>query len=72
LSRFDCGSAYDQAEIIAAFLKQRDMKNVTVVGNSFGGRVTMDVYARLSATSDRIKKLVLIDSAGPGEVVPRS
>ena len=62
-------SAYDQAEIIAAFLEQRDFKNVTIVGNSFGGRVTMAVYSRLSGTG-RIKRLVLVDNAGPGGVLP--
>ncbi len=62
-------SAYGQAEIIAAFLEQRDLKNVTVVGNSFGGRVTMALYSRLSGTG-RIKRLVLVDSAGPDGVLP--
>ena len=62
-------SAYGQAETIAAFLEQRDLKNVTVVGNSFGGRVTMALYLRLSGTG-RIKRLVLVDSAGPGGVLP--
>lgn len=62
-------SAYDQAEIIAAFLEQRDLKNVTIGGNSFGGRVTMALYSTLSG-SGRIGKIILVDTASPGSVVP--
>lgn len=51
----------DYAEDIAAFLDAMDMKEVTVVGWSFGGIVAMEL-AKLSL---RVKKIALLSSVGP-------
>jgi pimeloyl-ACP methyl ester carboxylesterase len=57
-------SAYGQAQILAAFLEQQDVRGVTLIGNSFGGRVAMDLFAQPPATG-RVKRLVMIDNASP-------
>ena len=51
----------DYAEDMAAFLGALDMKEVTVVGWSFGGIVAME----LAKLSPRVKKMVLLSSVGP-------
>lgn len=51
----------DYAEDMAAFLGAMDMKEVTVVGWSFGGIVAME----LAKLSPRVKKMVLLSSVGP-------
>ncbi len=63
-------SASDQAELIAAFIEQRNMDNVTIVGNSFGGAVGLNVFEKLSKRSNRIRRIVLIDSVAPNQVLP--
>ena len=51
----------DYAEVVAEFIKKLELKNVVVVGHSFGGRIGI----KLSATHpELIAKLVLVDSAG--------
>lgn len=49
------------ANIAAEFIKKLDLKNVCVVGHSFGGRVGIKLA---SSRADLVKKLVLVDSAG--------
>lgn len=51
----------DYAEDMAAFLGAMDMKDVTVMGWSFGGIVAME----LGKLSPRVKKMVLLSSVGP-------
>lgn len=50
----------DYAEDMAAFLGAMDMKEVTVVGWSFGGIVAME----LTKLSPRVKKIALLSSVG--------
>ena len=50
----------DYAEDMVAFLGAMDMKEVTVVGWSFGGIVAME----LAKLSPRVKKMVLLSSVG--------
>ena len=51
----------DYADIVAALIKKLDLKNVVVVGHSFGGRVGIKLS---SEYPESISKLILVDSAG--------
>ena len=53
-------SVYDYADMVDKFVKQLDIKNPTIFGHSFGGRVGI-IYA---GRQNDLNKLVLIDSAG--------
>lgn len=48
-------------EIVAEFIKKLDLKNIIIVGHSFGGRVGIKLA---STKPELISKLVLVDSAG--------
>lgn len=48
-------------DIVSEFIQKKGLKNIILVGHSFGGRIAI----KLSATQpDLIEKLVLVDSAG--------
>lgn len=51
----------DYAEVVAEFIKKLDLKNVIIVGHSFGGRVGIKLAANYP---ELVSKLVLVDSAG--------
>lgn len=51
----------DYAEVVAEFIKKLDLKNIIIVGHSFGGRVGIKLS---SEYSELVTKLVLVDSAG--------
>lgn len=51
----------DYAEIVKGFIEKLDLKNITIVGHSFGGRVGIKLAAKYPVL---ISKLVLVDSAG--------
>jgi pimeloyl-ACP methyl ester carboxylesterase len=51
----------DYANIVAEFIKKLELKNVIIVGHSFGGRVGIKLA---SEHPELISKLVLVDSAG--------
>jgi len=54
-------SLQDYCEIVKEFIERLNLRDVSLVGHSFGGRVAI----KLAATSPLIlKKLVLVDSAG--------
>ena len=56
-------SAVDQAALVAAFLQRRKLKDVTLVGHSFGGAVALLTAIRLQHRDPtRIRQLVLIDA----------
>ena len=54
-------SVGDYAEVVNEFIKKLDLKNVTIVGHSFGGRVGIKLASKFPLA---ISKLVLVDSAG--------
>lgn len=61
----------DQAEMVAAFIQARDLKDLAVVGHSMGGAVALITYFKLRESDPaRINKLVLIDSAGYRQKMP--
>ncbi|MGH2461527.1 MAG: alpha/beta fold hydrolase [Chloroflexota bacterium] len=51
----------DYADCLASFLRQSGLAPCTLVGHSFGGKVSLALAAR---APDLVSKLVLIDSAG--------
>jgi pimeloyl-ACP methyl ester carboxylesterase len=50
----------DYADFLGKFISWLKIRDVVLVGHSFGGGVAL----RLAASNDRISKLILIDSAG--------
>ena len=76
-------SVQDQAELIYQFIQDHDLKNLTLVGSSYGGAVALMVATMLCevdrgrptkqaglAKQARLAKLILIDSAGYDESLP--
>lgn len=51
----------DYANLVAEFISKLDLKNVVVIGHSFGGRVGIKLA---SSRIDLVKKLILVDAAG--------
>lgn len=56
------GGVDDYVDFVLEFLKQFDIKSLSLVGHSFGGRVIIKMANRSLPFS--IKRIVLIDSAG--------
>jgi len=61
----------DQADMVAEFIRTRDLHDLVLIGHSMGGGVTLMTYFKVrEADPARIKKLVLIDSAGYPQKMP--
>jgi len=61
----------DQADMVAAFIRARDLHDLVIIGHSMGGGVTLMTYFKVREDNPaRIKKLVLIDSAGYPQKMP--
>jgi pimeloyl-ACP methyl ester carboxylesterase len=64
-------SILDQGELIYQFIVEHDLKNLTLVGNSYGGAVSLLLAIRLCAENpSRLSKLILIDSGGYPDHLP--
>lgn len=62
----------DQADIVADFIHRQDLHDLVIMGHSMGGAVTLMTYLKLRETDPgRIQKLVLIDSAGYPQKMPK-
>lgn len=69
--RDDRYSILDQADLVYDLILENDLKNLTVVGNSYGGAVSLLLAIKLCAESPtRLSKLILIDSAGYNKLIP--
>jgi pimeloyl-ACP methyl ester carboxylesterase len=55
-------SAADQAALVAAFIRQRGLKGVSLVGHSFGGTVALLTALELKDEPERISRLVIMDA----------
>ncbi len=63
--------ARDQAELIAEFIISRNLRNVTLVGHSFGGGIAlMLALENKGRMKDRISRLVLLDSVAYHQNLP--
>ena len=61
----------DQGDMVAAFIHTRGLRDLVVIGHSMGGGVTLMTYFKVREEDPgRIKKLVLIDSAGYPQKMP--
>lgn len=61
----------EHAELIHQFIEEHDLKNLTLIGNSFGGALSLLVALRLcEENSGRLKRLILIDSGGYNQHLP--
>ncbi|SFV59347.1 Hydrolase, alpha/beta fold family [hydrothermal vent metagenome] len=68
----DYYSVYDQALIVNDFIKEKNLKNITLVGRSFGGGVSL-VLALLQKDKlieKRIDKMILIDTMSYKQNLP--
>ena len=65
-------SLEDQAEIVLAFLKAHNLHDITLVGHSYGGAVSIFTYLRDRSghASGIIRRLVLIDAAAEVQEFP--
>jgi pimeloyl-ACP methyl ester carboxylesterase len=62
---------FDQAQIINDYLREHNLRNVTLVGHSFGGGVALAAaLADMDSKANRIEKLVLIDSIAYRQPMP--
>lgn len=53
----------DYADFVTAFLKERTVSRVTLIGHSFGGRIGIKLAAR-GDPAVVVEKMILVDSAG--------
>jgi pimeloyl-ACP methyl ester carboxylesterase len=64
-------SIQDQADLIYQFILENDLKNLTLMGNSYGGAVSLLLAIRLcQETPRRLASLLLIDSGGYNKDLP--
>jgi pimeloyl-ACP methyl ester carboxylesterase len=64
-------SVQDQADLIYKLIQEQDLKNLTIIGTSYGGAVSLMVATMLCEHDpNRLSKLILIDSAGYDESLP--
>ena len=65
-------SPLDQADLIYKLILELDMQNLTLIGNSYGGGLSLLLTIMLMENGElsRLKSLILIDSAAYKEYVP--
>jgi len=64
-------SVKDQADLIYEFILEHDLKDLTLMGNSYGGAVSLVVAIRLCKEEPRrFASLILIDSGGYNRDLP--
>ncbi|MEP6922067.1 MAG: alpha/beta hydrolase [bacterium] len=58
-------SILDHADLIYQFILEKDLRNLTLMGNSFGGAVSLLLAIRLCEHDrGRLSRLILVDSGG--------
>jgi len=64
-------SVIDQAALVRAFIEQENLQNLTVIGHSFGGGVTLALALDLAESkSRRLKQIVLMDTIAYKQTLP--
>ncbi len=64
-------SVLDQAELIAQLIEDKDLRDLTIVGHSFGGGVALRLALEADTRLDgRIARLVLLDSIAYPQQIP--
>ncbi len=62
-------SPFDQSRILTEFIKKLDLKNFSLIGHSMGGAISLLALFEPEIES-RVRKLVLIDTAGLFQKIP--
>jgi len=61
----------DQADLVAAFIKAQELREVTLIGHSMGGGVALQAYFQVQCRDPAcLRQLLLIDSAGYPQKLP--
>jgi pimeloyl-ACP methyl ester carboxylesterase len=71
--RDDKYSLFDQARLVDRFISERKLRNLTLVGHSFGGGVALALALKdkeRKSKKRRIKRLILIDSIAYKQDIP--
>jgi pimeloyl-ACP methyl ester carboxylesterase len=64
-------SVYDQAELLAQLIEDKDLRDLTLVGHSFGGGIALLLALEANQRLDgRITRLVLLDSIAYPQNIP--
>jgi pimeloyl-ACP methyl ester carboxylesterase len=64
-------AANDHVEIITAFVRDRGLTHVSLVGHSFGGGIVLKLAQELAVRTDlTLERVVLIDAAGLPQHIP--
>ncbi len=63
-------SVHDQAELVCSFIASHNLKNLVLVGHSFGGGVALVTALKLQSQGRHLRGLILIDSAGYRQKFP--
>ncbi|HEV7462461.1 MAG TPA: alpha/beta hydrolase [Methyloceanibacter sp.] len=64
-------SVFDQAELLAQLIEDKDLRNLTLVGHSFGGGIALLLALEANERLEgRITKLVLLDSIAYPQNIP--
>ena len=64
-------SIFDQAEAINAFIEQENLRDLTIVGHSFGGGITLALALKAQQQrAPRIRNIVLVDSIAYRQPIP--
>jgi pimeloyl-ACP methyl ester carboxylesterase len=64
-------SIIEQSELVYRFIVEHDLRNLTLVGNSYGGAVSLLLAQKLGEQEQsRLSQLILIDSAGYRDHLP--
>lgn len=64
-------SIQDQVELLYQFIQEKNLTNLTLVGNSYGGGVSLLLSLKLiEKDPGRLTKLILLDSAGYKKPIP--
>jgi pimeloyl-ACP methyl ester carboxylesterase len=62
-------SVFDQAELLAELIEEKDLRDLTLIGHSFGGGVAL-ALALEERLNGRIARLVLLDSIAYPQNIP--
>ncbi len=64
-------SIQDHADLIYEFIQEHDLRNLTLIGNSFGGALALLLTLRLTDHDPtRLKSIVLIDAGAYADLIP--
>ena len=64
-------SVFDQAELIAQLIEDKDLRDLTIVGHSYGGGVALSLALEANARlGGRISRLVLLNSIAFPQQIP--